>query len=487
MTASGSDSQPLIEAANLRKVYRIYEKQASSLKEMVVRNFLAPAPKRDLVAVDGASFTLRRGECLGVIGSNGSGKSTLLKLLAGIIQPTSGTLAVRGRVASLIELGAGFQHEFTGMENIFLQGRILGLERSEILERLDDILEFSGLGDFIHTPIKRYSTGMIVRLGFAIAAHFDADIFLIDEVLSVGDAVFQERCLKRMDRLRKEGRAFVFVSHDMGQVEAVADEILWLDKGRTFRQGPADELIMMYHNSLYEAIQARAPDGEVDHLKVTFSPTSRLGSGEVLLRHVEFQRADGTPARRFFAGEAMRIVFDIEVIEPQPAIELQIAISSIQESHLFLGLSGQRMLPEFEPRTWRDLPRGRHRIAATIDPAHFVPGHYALTCIVQPPFPATRFFDVHLSLYRFAVVETPEVGQASRSASLLPPRWVNPTTPVYAPPFRWEIEGQPTADTEATAYSEVPERANTRPVDPIGPIGPIAEKPAPPEASKPRS
>jgi lipopolysaccharide transport system ATP-binding protein len=193
-----------------------------------------------------ASFEVYRGEALGIIGCNGAGKSTVLKLLSRVSTPTQGEIMINGRLSALIEVGSGFHPELTGRENIYLSGSILGMRRREIAGKLDSIIEFSGIKDFIDTPVKRYSSGMYVRLGFSIAAHLDPDILLLDEVLAVGDASFQSKCLDRIRHLRNTGTTIIFVSHDLSAVRQLCDRVLLLDGGRVVAGGPAEEIIGLY-------------------------------------------------------------------------------------------------------------------------------------------------------------------------------------------------------------------------------------------------
>jgi len=206
----------------------------------------APAPRDSFWALRDVSFNVARGEALGIIGSNGAGKSTALKLLTRILRPTSGSCSVRGRVGALIEVAAGFHPDLTGRENIYLQGSIMGMKRVDITRKLDAIIDFAGIGPFIDTPVKRYSSGMNARLGFAIAAHLDPDVLIIDEVLAVGDMAFQEKCRLRMMEFRRDGAAIVFVSHNLQAVAQLCTQGLLLEKGSVRAEGSPAEVITAY-------------------------------------------------------------------------------------------------------------------------------------------------------------------------------------------------------------------------------------------------
>ncbi|HDL77150.1 MAG TPA: ABC transporter ATP-binding protein, partial [Lentisphaerae bacterium] len=204
-------------------------------------------------ALRDVSFQLRRGECLGLIGPNGAGKSTLFSILSGIYEPTRGRAVIRGRLQALIALGAGFHPMLSGRENIYVNGAVFGLTSREIDRLVDRIIEFSELGEFIDAPIKTYSSGMLVRLGFSVAAHLDPDILLVDEVLAVGDARFQLKCLDHMRRLINSGKAQMLVSHYMHNIQGLCDRVIWLDQGRIKAEGPADEVTRRYTEFMYRA------------------------------------------------------------------------------------------------------------------------------------------------------------------------------------------------------------------------------------------
>jgi ABC-type polysaccharide/polyol phosphate transport system ATPase subunit len=214
------------------------------------------APRLPFWALRNVSFAVRRGETLGIVGANGAGKSTILKLLCGITTPTAGEIRLYGRVAALIEIGSGFHPELTGRENVFLSGTLLGMRRREIAAKLDAIVAFAGIDSFLDTPVKWYSSGMYVRLGFAVAAHLDAEILLVDEVLAVGDEAFQARCLARVEELRRRGATIILISHDLAAVEQVCERVLLIERGRVALEGQPREVIRGYRERLIAAAAA---------------------------------------------------------------------------------------------------------------------------------------------------------------------------------------------------------------------------------------
>ena len=243
-----------IEVQDLSKRYRLGQMQAAygTLRDSLTRTAARLTGheqghnREEIWALRDVSFTVREGEVLGVIGRNGAGKSTLLKVLTRITSPTSGRAVIRGRVGSLLEVGTGFNSELTGRENVFLNGSILGMKRREIQRKLDDIIEFSGIEKFMDTPVKRYSSGMYVRLAFSVAAHLEPEILLVDEVLAVGDAEFQQRCLGRMETFSGTGRTVLFVSHNMQTINQLCDRAIWLDGGKIADDGDPSDVVTHY-------------------------------------------------------------------------------------------------------------------------------------------------------------------------------------------------------------------------------------------------
>ena len=269
-------SDSVIAVENLSKRYLLGHKSGeqgvyhyTALRDIIgreARNFLRKAVDvfrgRQVVqgdeveefwALKNVSFEVKRGEIVGIIGRNGAGKSTLLKILSRITEPTEGRVLVRGRIASLLEVGTGFHPELTGRENIFLNGAILGMTRREIRKKFDEIVAFAEVERFLDTPVKRYSSGMYMRLAFAVAAHLEPEILLVDEVLAVGDAAFQKKCLGKMGDVAKEGRTILFVSHNMTAVQSLCDRVVWLDDGRVVQQGDAGIIVTEYLQTAAES------------------------------------------------------------------------------------------------------------------------------------------------------------------------------------------------------------------------------------------
>lgn len=245
-------------------------------------------------AIKDVSFQIDQGEVVGIIGRNGAGKSTLLKLLARITYPTSGKIHTRGRVASLLEVGTGFHGDLTGRENIYLNGSILGMSKKEVTAKLDAIVDFAGVEKFLDTPVKRYSSGMFLRLGFAVAAHLEPDVLFVDEVLAVGDAGFQKKCLNAMDDLRSSGRTVLFVSHNMAAVENLCSRAIWIDDGQVRQDDKAKEVITAYMAS-FAGVSQRACD--LSRIE------TRRGNGDIRFTKIDFLASDGQPLKLIRSGD----------------------------------------------------------------------------------------------------------------------------------------------------------------------------------------
>ncbi len=239
-----------VEFQAVSKSYAIYDSPGDRLKELLTFNRVKR--RRDFLALDNVSFSVERGQTFCIVGQNGSGKSTLLQMVAGILQPTRGEAHINGRVSALLELGAGFNPEFTGRDNVFLNGSILGLTTRQIEQRYSAIEEFAEIGDFIKQPVKTYSSGMVVRLAFAVAINVDPEILLVDEALAVGDIYFRQRCMRKVHELRSRGVTIMFVSHAVSDVKAIGDRVMWLDRGRVIDIGEPDAVISKYLAAMVE-------------------------------------------------------------------------------------------------------------------------------------------------------------------------------------------------------------------------------------------
>lgn len=244
--------QDAITVHEVSKKFRLYSERNQSLKSAIMRG--RKGIHNEFWALKNISFSIPQGSTFGLIGGNGSGKSTLLKCLANIYTPTSGSILREGRIAALLEVGSGFHPELSGRENIFLNGSILGMSRKEISKQLDEIIDFSGVGDFIDQPVKNYSSGMYVRLGFSVAIHVDPDILIVDEVLAVGDAIFQKKCQQKFSQLKKENKTIVLVSHSMETVREMCDQVAWLAKGELVAFGQASDVIPDYLRAVDQSI-----------------------------------------------------------------------------------------------------------------------------------------------------------------------------------------------------------------------------------------
>lgn len=233
-----------INVDNVSKIYRLYNKPSDRLKEAL--GFSKKKLYQEHYALNNVSFEVRKGETVGIIGTNGSGKSTILKIITGVLNPTQGNVSIQGRISALLELGAGFNMEYTGIENIYLNGTMMGFSEEEINAKMDDILSFADIGDFVHQPVKTYSSGMFVRLAFAVAINIDPEILIVDEALSVGDVFFQVKCYHKFEEFKKMGKTILFVSHDLGSISKYCDRVILLNKGVKEAEGKPKEIVDLY-------------------------------------------------------------------------------------------------------------------------------------------------------------------------------------------------------------------------------------------------
>ena len=243
-----------IQVQYVSKIYRLYEKPIDRLKESL--SLTHKSYHRDFFALSNISFQVKKGETVGIIGTNGSGKSTILKIITGVLTPTTGNVRVSGVISALLELGAGFNMDYTGIENVYMNGTMMGFTRSQMDEKLPEILEFADIGDFVYQPVKTYSSGMFVRLAFALAINVEPEILIVDEAMSVGDVFFQSKCYRRMEEIRKQGTTILMVTHDMGSVIKYCDRVVLLNKGHYVAEGPAGKMVDLYKKILANQMDA---------------------------------------------------------------------------------------------------------------------------------------------------------------------------------------------------------------------------------------
>lgn len=315
-----SDRWP-IRLEDVTKRYRLLGRrsQFQTLKSALLRREVVLPEEGSITALRNVSFQIEQGEAFGVIGPNGSGKSTLLKLISGILKPTEGSVIVDGRIAALIELGAGFHPEISGRENVYINGIMMGLTRREIDQRFDRIVEFAGIGDFLDQPVKTYSSGMYVRLGFAVAVHLDPDILLIDEVLSVGDEEFSQRCIARIQEMKLKGVTMLFVTHQLDLVRQLCDRAIWLDHGEVCGIGDPMRIVDAYLQRVSgtETVEERDRDAAEDDDENELSEEERWGSGEVLIRRVSLRDHKGRDLVALGGETHVEIELSVDVRQPQ--------------------------------------------------------------------------------------------------------------------------------------------------------------------------
>jgi ABC-type polysaccharide/polyol phosphate transport system ATPase subunit len=418
-----------IEVTNVTKVYRRYarKRQFATLKSALLKGSLIQdlEPEEKFPALQGVSFNVPAGKTFGIIGRNGSGKSTALKLVAGITKPTTGTVHVNGRISALIELGAGFHPEISGRENVFINGIMLGLSKREVAKRFDEIVEFAELQQFIDAPVKTYSSGMYMRLGFAVAIHVDPDVLLVDEVLAVGDEGFTHKCLDEFGEFKRRGKTILLVTHSLGLVERFCDEALWLDGGKVRGAGDPKRVVGAYLTDVERseerelaATEVRAQEGS--GLKSQGPSTTatvpadaplddmsravegRWGSREIEITDVALTAEDGQASHIFQSGE--RIAVHLKVRAHAPTSDFVFGIG-LYNSEGVTCYGTNTDMEDFQP----DEIRGDGEVTFTIDSLDLVEGTYKFDVAVhkRDGYP----YDYHRLLYTFRVKSrTKEVG-----------------------------------------------------------------------------
>lgn len=373
-----SETTAVIHALGLGKCYQLYERPADRLKQLLWGRWRADHPYfREFWALQDVSFAIAPGEVVGVVGRNGAGKSTLLQMVCGTLQASVGELAVRGRVAALLELGAGFSPDFTGIENIYMNAAILGLSRAQVDERLDDILAFADIGDFVRQPVKTYSSGMFMRLAFAVATSVEPDILVIDEALSVGDGAFARKSFDRIMRLKDAGKTILFCSHSMYQVEALCSRALWMEGGRLRLLGSAAEVTSAYSASLNASISVAASAKPVAEVETDITPapaavSAAPGTGRIVhvLAQADGQQGNELQVESNRSDVSLTIHFAVDPSLPTPSLALGISdsanltvasTSSLNDHvHLRMDAQGQGSATVVFPRI--PLLKGRYSI-----------------------------------------------------------------------------------------------------------------------------
>ena len=417
-------SAPAVVADGVTKVYRrfLHQHQFRTLKSALLTGSLITdlRPDETFTALDGVSFEVPRGTTFGVIGENGSGKSTLLKLLAGITKPTRGSLAVAGRISALIELGAGFHPEISGRENVAINGIMLGLTRREVDERFDEIVDFAELREFIDAPVKTYSSGMYMRLGFSVAIHVDPDVLLIDEVLAVGDEAFTRKCLDKIGEFHRRGKTIVLVTHSLGLVEKMCDETLWLRHGRKAGIGDPKRVVDAYltyvaggEEALLARDQAAAPAPEAE-TKPEGYREGRWGSREVEITRVRLVDDRGQERHVFASGEGVTLRLEVEARAEVEDFVFGVGIFTADGVSVY---GTNTHIEDYVPRR----AVGRGEVSLELSDLRLVEGTYLLDVAVHRRDGTP--YDYHRGLHSFRVKSRiKDVG-------------------VYRPPHRWSFTG----------------------------------------------
>lgn len=392
-------------AIDVEDVSRIYQKYSArhrfqTFKSSIVKGdiFKALRPDELVTALDGVSFKVGEGTTFGIIGENGSGKSTLLKIVAGITKPTSGRVTVRGKVSALIELGAGFHPEITGRENVYINGIMLGLSKKEIHQKFEEIVKFAELEDFIDAPVKTYSSGMYMRLGFSIAINVNPDILLIDEVLAVGDASFVPKCLDRIDDFRRRKKTILFVSHDLSTVEKICDRVVWLKGGRIQAMSEPKRTVDAYLQDIVEKqeedFEERQQAAAIDQEWQEERRENRWGKREVEITKVKLKGMDGKEKHVFSPDEGMIVEIDVKAARRIQDFVFGIGIFNSQGICCY-GTNTQQ--EDFEPIS----VEGEGKVLCRIEALNLINGTYYLDVAThkRDGYP----YDYHRNLYSFLV------------------------------------------------------------------------------------
>ena len=376
---------------------RFIVRQHRTIQETAISLLRRSRSSQDFWALRDVSFHLEAGRTLGVVGRNGSGKSTILKLLSRVLEPTSGTVTVRGRVSALLELGAGFHPDLTGRENVFLNGAFLGLPREQMRERFDDIVAFAELERFIDEPVKHYSSGMYMRLGFAVAVHVDPEILVIDEVLAVGDMPFRQKCFAKLSEFKQEGVTIVFVSHDLMSVGRFCDEVLWIDSGHVRMHGPSDGVIAAYLSEARQRgdLQVAVTSSALPSVEDTRQ--ERWGSGDVVINAVTITDSSGSPLVDVVPGADLHVQIDYTAARSIPAASVGVGIHRADGVYV----AGSHSAAMGKTLAFAE---GDGRIACVIPKLPVAAGGFDLSVGIWPADDWMQPFDMWKNVGRFVVV-----------------------------------------------------------------------------------
>lgn len=377
-----------IEFNHISKTFDLHIQRSRTLQETFVSLFQCKEnqPQATLKVLDDVSFTVEKGEAVGLVGPNGTGKSTTLKLINRILMPDSGSMMIDGRVGALLELGAGFHPDLTGVENIFLNAAILGISKKDIRQKLDSIIDFSELGRFINVPVKHYSSGMYTRLGFSIAVHMNPDILLVDEVLAVGDATFQRKCMDRIDELRRKKTTILLVSHDVNAVQRICNRAIWMEGGKILADGNTEEVAQKYlWHSLSTGPEERTQDGR-----------PRWGSGEVIVTSVRLLDGESQSQKAFYSGNPLTVELEYEAHERIEEPVFGLAIHRSDGVHV-TGPNTEHMGHRLPPL------KGAGQIRFYVPRLPLLEGTYYLSVAVHNR-DDTKMYDYHHQLYEFRVM-----------------------------------------------------------------------------------
>lgn len=387
-----NEAQPIISFRDVNKRFTFSKEKPQSLLETIISIFSRRSrhPKQDLWAVRDLSFDVYPGQALGIIGRNGSGKSTILKLIARILRPTSGQVLVRGRISALLELGAGFHPDLTGRENISLNASVLGLTEEEVERSFDSIVEFSELGEFIDMPVKHYSSGMYMRLGFSVAIHVDPTVLIIDEILAVGDQAFQMKCIDRIHEMKRQGVTIIIISHNLNIIRRLCSHLIWLEHGEMKASGLSQEVASQYKESSNKSV------GQQLALESQEGSFRRWGSQEIELTSVRILNAAGEEKSIFHTGDEMTI--EMVYIAHQPIREPEFGLAIVRQDGL--NISG--------PNTQMDgietgLVEGPGIIRYRIEELPLLPARYQITAAIHDGR-LMKAYDYHDHAYPFRVV-----------------------------------------------------------------------------------